>query len=253
MVGIRTEWLDHDRDCAGSNSDYNDTDPEIQTLEDHCAKHIDDIQACSALEEGDDSDNVTFLEDEKGVDMMESIKEFVVIAGYIVGAMAVAMLVIVGTIRIIGKVRDKRKPDAQYTHQDATRELDAWESGDEFETRGGIEEQKAWGDDHIDEDPASGSDMEEGLFDDDDKSADSPQEELDYSAEVDETTTSETTPAVEEVQIESGSTPEQSPTPETQQPPAEAPPLPPGGLPEGWTTEQWRWYGHQWLERHDGN
>ena len=149
-------------------------------------------------------------------------------------------------------IRDRRKPDAQYTHQDATRELDAWESGDEFETRGGIEEQKAWGDDHIDEDPASGSDMEEGLFDEDDKSADSPSEELDYSTEVDETT-SETTPAVEEVQIESESTPEQGPTPETQQPPSEAPPLPPGGLPEGWTTEQWRWYGHQWLERHDGN
>jgi len=241
MVGIRTEWLDHDRDCAGSNSDYNDTDPEIQTLEDHCAKHVDDIQSCSALEEEDDSDNnITYLEDEKGVDMMESIKEFAVIAGYLVGVMAVAMLMIVGTVKVIGKVREKRKPDAQYTHQDATRELDAWESGDDFETRGGIDEQKAWGDDHIDEDPASDSDMEEGIFEDEEESTDPASTELDYTTEMDQSTETE-------------SAPEQSPEPETQQPPAEAPPLPPGGLPEGWTTEQWRWYGHQWLERHGGN
>ena len=253
MVGIRTEWLDHDRDCAGSNSDYNDTDPEIQTLEDHCAKHIDDIQACSALDEEEDSDNVTYLEDEKGVDMMESIKEFAEIAGYLIGVMAVAMLMIVGTVKIIGKVREKRKPDAQYTHQDATRELDAWETGDDFETRGGIDEQKAWGDDHIDEDPVSGSDIEEGLFDDDDEPTETPSVEPDYTTEDDQTTESESTPAVEEAQIEATSTPEQSPEPETQQPPSEAPPLPSGGLPEGWTTEQWRWYGHQWLERHGGN
>ena len=250
MVGIRTEWLDQDRDCAGSNSDYNDTDPEIQTLEDHCAKHTDDVQACSALDENDDSGNITFLEDEKGADMMESLKEFAVIAGYIVGIMAVAMLVIVGTVRILGKVRDKRKPDAQYTHQDATRELDAWESGDDFETRGGIDEQKAWGDDHIDEDPVSGSDLEEGLFADDDESAESQVSEPDYSTDV---VTTEEKPDVEEIQVEAESTPEQGSEPTPDQPPAEAPPLPPGGLPEGWTTEQWRWYGHQWLEKHGGN
>ena len=185
--------------------------------------------------------------------MMESIKEFAEIAGYIIGIMAVALLMIVGTVKVIGKVREKRKPDAQYTHQDATRELDAWESGDDFETRGGIDEQKAWGDDHIDEDPVSGSDIEEGLFDADDEPTETPSAEPDYTTEEDQTTASESTPAVEEAQIEATSTPEQSPEPETQQPPSEAPPLPSGGLPEGWTTEQWRWYGHQWLERHGGN
>ena len=126
-----------------------------------------------------------------------------------------------------------------------------WESGDEFETRGGFDEQKAWGDDHIDEDPVSGSEIDEGLFDE--TSTDSTPEELDYSTEGDEPATSESTPVAEEVQVESGSTPEQAAEPETQQPPAEAPPMPPGGLPEGWTAEQWRWYGHQWLERHGGN
>ena len=253
MVGLRTEWLDHDRDCAGSNSDYNDTDPEIQTLEDHCAKHTGDTEACSTSTDNTDFDNLTLLDDEKSVDMMDSIKEFAVIAVSIVGVMAVAMLGIVGTIRVAGNIRNKRKPDAQYTHQDATRELDAWESGDKFESRGGIDEQKAWGDDHIDEGSENDSDMEEGIFDDDALPSDEPPSEPDYSSETDSATASEESPAVEEIEMGDESTPDQNPEPETQQPPAEAAPVPSGGLPEGWTTEQWRWYGHQWLERHGGN
>ena len=254
MVGNRTEWLDQDRDCAGSNGDYNDTDPEIQTLEDHCAKHTNWSlhQACSTLDDNSDSGNITFIDDEKDVDMMESIKEFAVIAGYIVGVMAVAMLVIVGTLRIVGKIRQKGKPDAQYTHQDATKELDAWESGDTFETRGGIDEQKAWGDDHIDDEVSSAADLDEGMFADDDETSEPTPTDPDYSTEV-EDTPSEEKPVVEEIQIEAESTSEQGPEPVADQPPAEAPPLPAGGLPEGWTTEQWRWYGHQWLEQHGEN
>ena len=242
MVGNRTEWLDHDRDCAGSNSDYNDTDPEIQTLEDHCAKHVND-SACEGLDDDDtDQGNITYLEEE-GVDMMESVKEFAVIAAYLVGAMAIAMVAIVGAMKLIGRARDKRKPDAQYTHQDATRELDAWETGDEFETRGGIDEQKAWGDEPI-------GDGEEEPTTDDDLMTDD-ESEPDYVAEemsVPDSSTEEVA-EVEEDDSETGATPEPSPQPATQQPPAEAPPLPSGGLPEGWTTEQWRWYGHQWLEQ----
>ncbi|MEE3310504.1 MAG: hypothetical protein VX230_03320, partial [Candidatus Thermoplasmatota archaeon] len=242
MVGNRTEWLDHDRDCAGSNSDYNDTDPEIQTLEDHCAKHVND-SACEGLDDDDtDQGNITYLEEE-GVDMMESVKEFAVIAAYLVGAMAIAMVAIVGAMKLIGRARDKRKPDAQYTHQDATRELDAWDTGDEFETRGGIDEQKAWGDEPI-------GDGEEEPTTDDDLVTDD-ESEPDYVAEemsVPDSSTEEVA-EVEEDDSETGATPEPSPQPAAQQPPAEAPPLPSGGLPEGWTTEQWRWYGHQWLEQ----
>ena len=244
MVGNRTEWLDHDRDCAGSNSDYNDTDPEIQTLADHCAKHTNDTESCTELSDNSDLDNLTYLEEE-GVDMMESVKEFAVIAAYLVGAMAVAMVAIVGSMRLIGRVRDKRKPDAQYTHQDATRELDAWETGDEFETRGGIDEQKAWGDEPL------GDGEDESSTDDDLITDEESKSEPDYVAEemaVPDSSTEEVA-EVEEDETASGTTPESSSQPATQQPPAEAPPLPSGGLPEGWTTEQWRWYGHQWLEQ----
>ncbi|MDP7328333.1 MAG: hypothetical protein QF612_00635 [Candidatus Thalassarchaeaceae archaeon] len=247
MVGNRTEWLDHDRDCAGSNSDYNDTDPEIQTLADHCAKHVNDTESCTELSDTSDLDNLTYLEEEEGVDMMESVKEFAVIAAYLVGAMAVAMVAIVGSMRMIGRARDKRKPDAQYTHQDATKELDAWESGDDFETRGGIDEQKGWGDEPI-------GDGEEESSTDDDLETDEESEsesESEYVAEemaVPDSSTDDIA-EVEEDESASGDTPESSPEPTTQQPPDETPPLPSGGLPEGWTMEQWRWYGHQWLEQ----
>ena len=155
------------------------------------------------------------------------------------------MVAIVGSMRLIGRVRDKRKPDAQYTHQDATRELDAWETGDEFETRGGIDEQKAWGDEPL------GDGEDESSTDDDLITDEESKSEPDYVAEemaVPDSSTDEVA-EVEEDETTSGTTPESSPQPETQQPPAEAPPLPSGGLPEGWTTEQWRWYGHQWLEQ----
>ena len=247
MVGNRTEWLDHDRDCAGSNSDYNDTDPEIQTLADHCAKHTNDTQSCTEPSDNSDLDNLTYLEEE-GVDTMELVKDFAVIAAYLIGAMAIAMVVIVGGLRMIVRARDKRKPDAQYTHQDATRELDAWESGDEFETRGGIDEQKAWGDGEEEDSSADDDDDD----DDDELMTDEESDsEPDYVAEemtVPDSSTDEIA-EVEEDESESGATPEPSPQPESQQPPDEAPPLPSSGLPEGWTTEQWRWYGHQWLEQ----
>ena len=232
MANNRSEWLDEDRDCLGSNADYDDGDPEIKTLEDHCNKYPDDVQACTdAYDPNSGSENITLLEDEE-FDALGAIKDFAVIAGYIVAAMALVLPIIVITLRSIGKARDKRKPDAQYTHQDATQELDAWESGDTFETRGGIDEQKVWGEDPLeDEEPSIEGPAIEELGPDEENSS-----EPEYVAE------EMSIPSQEEEVEESSEQPEQ--------PPAEAPPLPSGGLPEGWTMDQWRWYGHQWLERH---
>jgi hypothetical protein len=246
MVGDGTEWLDADRDCAGSNGDYNDTDPEVQTLADHCEKHPDDFQTCNEPIVNDG--NVTLLEEEE-FDAMGAIKDFAKYGLIIVPIILGALLVIVGIQKTIGKVRDKRKPDAQYTHQDATRELDAWETGDKFETRGGIDEQKAWGDEPL-------GDGEEDSMAMGDQDEDIPQDEVstepDYVAEEMSVPTSSAVDAVE-VDIDEGTTgesPDQGPQSTPEQPPDEAPPVPSGGLPEGWTMEQWRWYGHQWLERH---
>ena len=237
MVGNRTEWLDQDRDCMGSNGDYNDTDPEVQTIDDHCVKHPDGPVNCAGQDSSEmDSGNLTVNEEEKSTEVMVLVKEFAVFAGYIVVAMAIALVLIVGTLRVVGKARDKRKPDAQYTHQDATKELDAWESGENFETRGGIDEQKAWGDEPMEESKES---MDVDIVEENIVETDVEYEPGEMSIPVDDT-------SAEEEQIEeSGTTPEQ--------PPAEMAPLPSGGLPEGWTMEQWRWYGHQWLEKHGQN
>ena len=247
MVGDSTEWLDADRDCAGSNGDYNDTDPEVQTLDDHCLKHPGDLQACNEPIVNDG--NVTLLE-EDDFDMLGAAKEFAGFAVGIAGVMLLALLVIVVSMKTLGKVRDKRKPDAQYTHQDATRELDAWESGDKFETRGGIEEQKAWGDEPLGDGEETSPQTEDN--DDDDLPQEESSLESDYVAEEMSIPASSSDDTVE-VAIDEGATgesTEQGSQPAAEQPPDEAPPLPAGGLPEGWTMEQWRWYGHQWLERH---
>jgi Cobalamin biosynthesis protein CobT (nicotinate-mononucleotide:5, 6-dimethylbenzimidazole phosphoribosyltransferase) len=215
MANNRSEWLDEDRDCLGSNADYDDSDPEIKTLEDFCNKYPDDNETCTeAYDPNSGSGNITLLEDEE-FDAMGAIKDFAVIAGYIVAAMALVLPVIVITLRTIGKARDKRKPDAQYTHQDATRELDAWESGDDFETRGGIDEQKAWGEElDNDEEPTIEALSTEEI---------SPEEESTESEYVAEQMS---IPSQEEVS-------EETPSEQPDQPPAEAPPLPSGGLPEG--------------------
>ena len=99
MANNRSEWLDEDRDCLGSNADYDDGDPEIKTLEDHCNKYPDDVQACTdAYDPNSGSENITLLEDEE-FDAMGAIKEFAVIAGYIVAAMALVLPIIVITLR----------------------------------------------------------------------------------------------------------------------------------------------------------
>ncbi len=232
MANNRSEWLDEDRDCLGSNADFDDSDPEIKTLEDYCNKYPGDNETCTeSYDPNSGSGNITLLEDEE-FDTMAAIKDFALIAGYIVGAMALVLPVIVITLRTIGKARDKRKPDAQYTHQDATRELDAWETGDDFETRGGIDEQKAWGEDELEDEQPS---IEGPSVDELSPEEETPEQE--YVAE------QMSIPTEEEP-------PEESSSEQPEQPPAEAPPLPSGGLPEGWTMDQWRWYGHQWLEKH---
>lgn len=289
FVGNSTEWIDHDRDCVGSNTDYNDTDPSVKTLEDHCAILLNQNQsACSYLREGNVDGNTSEVDgsgDEQQVQSaLDAAKEFALIAVGMIVVIGAALLLLVGVMRLIGKASKSRKPDAQYTHQDATKELDAWETGEKFKSRGGVVDQKGWEDEPL---------AEQESVEDDDEVVDSDEEmpieavDPDYGAgeDIDEMagTTEvaeihvlgEETMTVAELKdalkarglkvsgnkaelierLNSDSQPvaeaaaPPSPQPEAQTAPSEAPPLPPGGLPEGWTMDQWRWYGHQWLER----
>jgi hypothetical protein len=234
----------------------------VQTLADHCEKHPDDFSACEeAYDPNANIDNLT-KPAESGADTMGMVKDFAIWALVIVGGMGAALFLLVGSIKMIGTAAAKRKPDAQYTHQDATRELDAWESGDSFQARGGIDDQKGWGDEPVGEgeDSADLDDlfaMAEELADDSTAGEvidpDTATEEVaDVETPADTPTSPESEPEPEP-ESASETPPEPEPAATGQVAPDEAPELPPGGLPEGWTAEQWRWYGHQWLESHGEN
>ena len=165
----------------------------------------------------------------------------------------VIILIVGGLVSAVRTAASKRRPDAQYDHQDATKELEASEEGSGFETRGGIIEDKAWDDEPlgsgISQDVPSAAPTADAFKDEEDE--DEP----------------DTSPPSESVAEESEPDPEfdwdPEPTPEPssateQEPgdamtelPAGAPELPEGGLPSGWTMEQWAYYGHQWLSSQD--
>ena len=297
FVGNSTEWIDHDRDCVGANTDYNDTDPSVKTLEDHCGILLNQNQsACSYLRaEGPVDGNTSEVDDTDDKEWQlanayESAKEFGLIAILMIVVIVVALLMLVGVMKLIGKASKSRKPDAQYTHQDATKELDAQEAGEKFESRGGVINQKGWEDEPLaeqesvedddevvdsDEDmPIEVVDPDYGAGEDIDEMAGTTQvAEVHVLGEADMTVaelkaalkarglkvSGKKAELIERLNSDSqpvveAAAPEPSPQPDAQtapsEAPSEAPPLPAGGLPEGWTMDQWRWYGHQWLERH---
>jgi len=189
---------------------------------------------------------------------------------------------------LIGLVRtslSKRATDAQYTHQDATKELQAWDEGEKFESRGGITEEKGWegeklGDGiteeqlwEIEEDAATPSAVpDSSMFTSDEEvTTDIVSEETDYNsmtvaqlkvalkaaglpvsgkkAELIERLSEQPASNVSEPAPEPVPKEKQTtPDSTTSELPPGAPPLPEGGLPMGWNMEQWVYYGHQWWD-----
>ena len=250
----KSEWVDSDRDGWGDNADWDDFDPTVRTQMEYCLKHPTEYFACDGLDlpENNSADE-SQPEGETGASWEQRAWEFAKVGGSI-GAVAIAIILIVwGLVSVVRTAAAKRRPDAQYDHQDATQELEASEEGSGFETRGGIIEDKAWDDEPlgsgISQDvpsaaPTAGAFKDEEDEDDSDTSPPSesvaeesePEPELDWDPEP--------TP-------EPSSAPEQELGEAMTELPAGAPELPEGGLPSGWTMEQWAYYGHQWLSSQD--
>jgi hypothetical protein len=220
----------------------------------YCLKHPTAYFACDGLDlPENNSANVSQPEGETGASWEQRAWEFAKVGGSI-GAVAIAIILIVwGLVSVVRTAAAKRRPDAQYDHQDATKELEASEEGSGFETRGGIIEDKAWDEEPlgsgISQDvpsaaPTAGAFKDEDDEDEPDTSPPSesvaeesePEPELDWDPEP--------TP-------EPSSAPEQELGEAMTELPAGAPELPEGGLPSGWTMEQWAYYGHQWLSSQD--
>jgi hypothetical protein len=244
----KSEWVDSDRDGVGDNADWDDLDPTVNTLEEYCVKNPTDYSNCESVyvpvDNSNDEDEMTASEKRSKL-----IKEFLVYGGGIGVALIAGILAVWGLVGIVRTSIAKRAPDAQYSHQDATKELQAFEEGEEFKTRGGITEQKGWEDEKLGDGVT-----EDELWDladeiekpsavpDSSKFADESEAPAEES---DDTSEPEPEPEPEPVEVEKQPTPDSAATTEM---PDGAPPLPDGGLPAGWTTEQWVYYGHQWWD-----
>jgi len=249
------EHFDGDGDGVGSNSDYDDTRPLIQTEEDHCMLNFDDSSlACqgwrnadyqSYLSRGDstnDSDlsfaawnaskNAGLLDTNK-VDS-DTVKQVVLIAG-------VAFLILSVVILLVSLVMKRRKMSSNVKmygvpfipEENKSAENEALEGSAGLSAQGGILSDSSWDDDVASLDFSI---EKEGLFEEETES-----DQIEASDLYGEEDSLEAIAGIE--------TPVSAPEAEVMEVPAEAPPLPDGGLPEGWTIDQWKWYGQEWLDK----
>ena len=256
----KTEWVDSDQDGWGDNADWDDIDPGVRTQMEYCLKHPTEYFACDGLDvPNNQTGNASEPEEEidVGAKRMQLVKQFLIYGGGVGAAIIAIILIVWGLVSVVRTAASKRRPDAQYDHQDATKELEASEEGSGYETRGGIIEDKAWDNEPlgsgISQDVPSAAPTA-GAF------KDGVEEDEDENEDEDESDSSSPSESADESEDESDVDwdPEPSPAPE-QEPageamtelPSGAPELPEEGLPSGWTMEQWAYYGHQWLSSQD--
>tara|TARA_B110000444_G_scaffold256134_1_gene291888 strand:+ start:17039 stop:19552 length:2514 start_codon:yes stop_codon:yes gene_type:complete len=255
------EYFDGDNDGVGSNSDYDDTRPLIQTEEDHCMLNFDDTSlACQGWRSSeyqsyvsrDKSDNESDLSfaawntsknagllDTNKVDS-NTVKQVAMVGG---GAFLLLTVIII----IVGVFAKRRKMNSLVKMygvpfiptENKSAENEALEGTAGLSAQGGIISDSSW-DDEIES--LDFSAPQDGIEEEESPSNVIDAESL-YGGE-------ESLESIAGIETEAAPspvpTPAAAPAPET---PVEAPPLPPGGLPEGWTTDQWKWYGQEWLDK----
>ena len=260
------EHFDGDGDGVGSNEDYDDTRPFIQTEQDHCLNDKDDTsEAClgwnnpayqaylRTLDEGDSvlgffTWNTSFQDAPNGdtpLNMDDEVLSQVVTVGL------VAFIGLTAVILVAASVIKKRKlATTSKEYGGINPALSSNASKEALEGRGGLS--------------AAGGVISDASWDDDVAQLNFEENEADGFADMDLKSTIEVTNTAsityEEESMEAIAglpTPAQSTEAREESPsqamPAEAPPLPEGGLPDGWTMDQWRWYGHEWLAKYGKN
>ena len=251
-----SEHFDGDNDGVGSNSDYDDTRPLVQTEEDHCLLNFDDNSlACQGWRNKDYQNYLLRDKDEGEPDLSfiawNTSKNAGLLDGDSVDPNTVQQVVLVGggaflaltaVILVVGFIAKRRKTNSLVKMygvpfvptENRSAENEALEGTAGLSAQGGIVSDASW-DDEI-----------EGL--DFSEVPDEFAEENSETQVVDAESLYGTDDSLESIAgVPNPAQPE--PEPEVPQAPAEAPPLPPGGLPEGWTTDQWKWYGQEWLDK----
>ncbi len=262
-IGMDTdpdEHFDADKDGVGSNTDYDDSRPLVQTETDHCMLNFDDLSdACmgwrseayqsylSRDKDANESDysyaawnaskNAGLLDSGLDVDS-NTLKQVIAVGGV---AFALLSLIIVG----VGAVSKRRKSQANIKIYGTalppdkgtkTASVEALEGTAGLSAQGGVESDSAW-----DEDVVS---LDFTVNDEDLNVDDASSESIDASTLYGEEDSLEAIAG-----MPAPVAAEEPPSEQAAEVPAAAPPIPATGLPEGWTTDQWKWYGQEWLDK----
>lgn len=260
------DYRDDDGDGAGFSRDYDDSNPLVITLEEHCLIDVSDTREdCLGYR---DSEYMSYKNEKEAAgqpvldyypwnnsknsddqNVGNSVDMSIVgdVAKFGGGAFAIVLLVI---LLFVGVTRARRRKalvktyGVPYVPDTKSAEAEALGGQAGLSAHGGVESDKHW-DDEIEpmelvHEPAE--DMSEG-FDDLDIKNDVVS--TDDSGILEESSSLEELAGMPEPSQESA---EAIGDIEVAMAVPEAPPLPAEGLPEGWTMEQWKWYGAQWLE-----
>ena len=258
------EHFDGDKDGVGSNSDYDDTRPLVQTEEDHCLLNFDDeSSACQGWRskdyqsylsrdkvEGEYDLSYSAWNASKNAGLLESdsvdssiVKQVVVVGGG-------AFLGLTAVILVISFIMKRRKtnslvkmygvPFVPTENKSAETEALAGTAG--LSAQGGIVSDSAWDDDvaQLDFTVAEDEfdDSESGLNSVDSSSLYSDDDSLEAIAGISSDTDVPVAEPTNEAVVDA---------PQIQE--SQGPPVPASGLPEGWTMDQWKWYGQEWLDK----
>ncbi|MFL2950141.1 MAG: hypothetical protein ACJZ40_07140 [Candidatus Poseidoniaceae archaeon] len=261
-IGMETnpdEHFDGDKDGVGSNADYDDTKPLIQTEKDHCMLNFDDLsdacmgwrsadyQAYLARDKGvNESDysyaawnaskNAGLLDTNSDVDS-NTVKQVIAVSG-------VAFVMLTLVIVAVAAVSKRRKAKANMKlygtafapdHKSKSASAEALEGTAGLSARGGVESDSAWDDDIASLDF---SEKDDDLTD-----------ETSSPAVIDATSLYGEEDSIEDIAGIDAPTPDAPEAPAPTAAPSNGPPVPETGLPEGWTMDQWKWYGQEWLDK----
>ena len=255
MENDPNEYFDGDNDGVGSNTDYDDTRPLVQTEEDHCMLNFDDIslpcqgwrnaeyQTYLTRDKAESDSDLSFaawnasknagLLDTNEVDS-DTVKQVVMWGG---GAFVLLSVVIL----IVGLIMKRRKTSSlvkmygvpYIPEENKSAENEALEGTAGLSAQGGIESDSAW-----DDDVAS---LDFTIDQEDLAEEETESNTIDAASLYGEEDSLEAIAGIE--------TPAPTPAPEVVETPSEGPPLPKSGLPDGWTMDQWKWYGQEWLDK----
>lgn len=263
-IGMETnpdEYFDGDKDGVGSNSDYDDTRPLVQTEKDHCMLNFDDVtDACMGWRDGDyqaylardkgvnesdysysawnTSKNAGLLDSGGDVDS-STVKQVIAVGGAAFGILTLAIVV-------VAAVSKRRKEKANIKlygtafvpdNKSRSASAEALEGTAGLSAQGGVESDSAWDDDI--------ANLDFSVKDEDLSNQEETSEVIDAGDLYGEEDSIE---AIAGIETSNQSPPEAAAAME-QAAPATAPPIPDSGLPEGWTMDQWKWYGQEWLDK----